>query len=304
MIKMIFGGGLGNQMFQYAFLFSEMHKRNNENIEAVMHRNANEDRRNFTLDNFSYSLTFDVVDEETVKKEQTRYTIKRKIICNLLKIMGFDNTKTVSIMSKLGIVFTPNVYEYYPDIQIKKNSIIEGAFQNWRYFENVRELLKSEFVLKQEPSLECKKYIDMMEESNSVCVHIRRGDYLNSHYAATLAVCDDLYYKKAIEIIEKEIKNPEFFVFTNTHEDHLWIQENYRFKGNVHYVDLNNPDYIEMYLMSKCKHFIISNSTFSWWAQYLSKSDNKLVVAPSIWYRGNDAAKEIYMPGWRLVEVE
>ena len=173
MIKMIFGGGLGNQMFQYAFLFSEMHKRNNENIEAVMHRNANEDRRNFTLDNFSYSLTFDVVDEEMVKKEQTRYTIKRKIICNLLKIMGFDNIKTVSIMSKLGIVFTPNVYEYYPDIQIKKNSVIEGAFQNWRYFENVRELLKSEFVLKQEPSLECKKYIDMMVESNSVCVHIR-----------------------------------------------------------------------------------------------------------------------------------
>mgnify|MGYP000139365863 CR=1 FL=1 len=83
--------------------------------------------------------------------------------------------------------------------------------------------------------------------------------------------------------------------------------EKTRIKGNVHYVDLNNPDYVEMYLMSKCKHFIISNSTFSWWAQYLSTNESKIVIAPSRWgnlsYKGENVQTDIYEDDWILVDV-
>lgn len=304
MIKIVFGGGLGNQMFQYAFLYTNMLKNKQNEIEAIMHRNKNEDRRNFALKNYTCSLNLNVQDEANNIKLYKHYLFKRKLLCNIFKRLGFDNHKVAYLMSKLGIVFTPNVYEYYPDLKISKNTTIEGAFQNWRYFDSVKDELRKEFMLKERPSKKCMDYMNKMSSCNSVCVHIRRGDYLNSYYSSTLAVCDDKYYKSAIELIEKEVKEPEFFVFTNTHEDHLWIQENYKFKGKVHYVDMNNPDYLELFLMSRCKHFIISNSTFSWWAQYLSKNDNKIVVAPSIWYRGNTASREIYMPEWKLISVK
>lgn len=305
MISMFFGGGLGNQMFQYAFLYSKLYSKKENNIKAIMHRNSQEDWRELTLNKYNCSIKLNIVDEGKAGCKYKVYNIKRKVTYHFLKKLHINNGKLVQIMSKLGMVFAPDIYGYYPELEMeRKNTIVEGAFQNWRYFDSLKENLCREFTPKEKLNSECTKLIKMMLESNSVCVHIRRGDYLNSHYAPFLSICDDNYYKEAISIIERNIEKPEFFVFTNTHEDHIWIQENYHFTGKVHYVDMGNPDYIELFLMSKCKNFIISNSTFSWWAQYLAQNKDKLIVAPSIWYRGNDESKQIYMPNWKLVEVK
>lgn len=304
MTKIIFGGGLGNQMFQYAFLYSKVYQIGEDSIEAMMHRNENEDYRDLSLLHYSCSLKLNVKDEKRKDWDYSRYIIKRKLLYNILKCCSFDNDKIALIMSKFGIIYAPSIYEYYPILEFKHNTIIEGAFQNWRYFDGIKGKLRKEFSLKQTLPRACKDYIEKMRNTNSVCIHIRRGDYLNSYYSSTLAVCNDSYYKEAIRIVENKVKNPCFFVFTNSHEDHLWIKENYCFQSNVHYVDLGNPDYIELYMMSNCKHFIISNSTFSWWAQYLSTYQDKIVVAPSIWYRGNESSKNIYMSDWLLVKVK
>lgn len=304
MIKAIFGGGLGNQMFQYAYIYSRLNDIDKKSVKVIMHRNINEDHREFSLNNYRCSIKFEIMDEKNAERKYSKYLFVRRLLCYIMKKFRFTSLKKAVILSKFGIIFSPEIYEYYPDLIIKKDSYIEGAFQNWRYFEAIKDELKQEFIPKTSLSKECKELIEMMKISNSVCVHIRRGDYLNSYYASTLAVCDNKYYNAAINLIEEQVANPEFFVFTNTHEDHVWIKNNYKFKGNVHYVDLNNPDYIELFMMSNCKHFIISNSTFSWWAQYLSSYDNKLVVAPSIWYRGNRTATEIYMPDWKIIDVE
>ena len=83
-----------------------------------------------------------------------------------------------------------------------------------------------------------------------------------------------------------------------------WIKQNYKFDYNVEHVDLNNCDYEDLKLMSSCDHFILSNSTFSFWAQYLSKNESKHVVVPSKWFLGdNDDASDIYMPSWKIIEV-
>ena len=152
------------------------------------------------------------------------------------------------------------------------------------------------------PSKENRVLLKEISNCNSVCVHIRRGDYLDPRWSY-LNVCTENYYIKAIEYVKEKIDCPIFYIFSNTHEDVLWIKKNYNLAGiNVKFVDLNNPDYEELRLMYHCKNFIISNSTFSWWAQYLCQNDSKMVVAPSQW--NNQANSEnIYMDNWHIIEV-
>lgn len=102
-----------------------------------------------------------------------------------------------------------------------------------------------------------------------------------------------------------------FFVFSNTRKDLEWIKENYHFydkSGNrplrMVYVDLNNPDYEELRLMYSCKHFIISNSTFSWWGAYLGSYDGKIVLAPYRWNLSDENDEAIYLKEWIKICVE
>jgi len=121
-------------------------------------------------------------------------------------------------------------------------------------------------------------------------------------------VCSEEYYIKAMKYIESKLENPVFYIFSNTHEDIEWIKSNMKFrdKWNIKYVDQNNKDYVELFLMKSCYSFIISNSTFSWWAQYLSENENKIVVAPSIWNKEEiykNESKKIYISDWHLIDV-
>lgn len=127
--------------------------------------------------------------------------------------------------------------------------------------------------------------------------------FLSAQFSPHLEVCNKDYYEKAIKMISSQIENPTFFIFSNTHEDLVWIRKNYNIPQNSVYVDLNNPDYEELRLMYNCKHFILSNSSFSWWAQYLSESKNKIIIAPKIWdkRKGIDFS-DIYMPEWIIIK--
>lgn len=303
MIKVVFGGGLGNQMFQYAYLFSNFESDKREKVRAIMHRNEQEDFRNFSLDHFAHSIPFECISEEDAGVGYKIYKIKRKAVSFLIRKLKLNNQEGRNIFLNNGIVFSPTIYGYDPMLKPNMNCYIEGGFQNWRYFNHRREELLKEFQIKDELSNQVKIMLKKILSCNSVCVHVRRGDYVNNYYASTLAICDDEYYRRALELIVEKVESPEYFVFTNTHEDHLWIKDNYHFSEKVNYVDLNNPDYVELFLMSNCKHFIIANSTFSWWAQYLSSNPEKVVVAPSKWYRGNKEAQNIYMPNWSLINV-
>ena len=94
-----------------------------------------------------------------------------------------------------------------------------------------------------------------------------------------------------------------FFVFSTGHDDIEWIKENYHFNANIQYVDLDNPDYEELRLMKACKHFIISNSTFSWWAAFLARNKTKIVWVPSVWRKDQPEANNIIPKEWRKIEV-
>lgn len=124
---------------------------------------------------------------------------------------------------------------------------------------------------------------DEIRKTNSVSLHIRRGDYITSKITNKFhGTCCLGYYKKAMKLINKKVKNPKYFVFS---DDIYWVKKNLEIK-NAFYVDDNVGDksYIDMQLMSMCKHNIIANSSFSWWAAWLNNNPNKIVIAPKKWF--------------------
>ena len=135
-----------------------------------------------------------------------------------------------------------------------------------------------------------KTYEEQMQNTNSVSLHIRRGDYLtvSDVYGG---ICTPEYYEKAMKQMEEWHPDCHFFVFTN---DTKWVKENYHQK-NLTVVEGNDEDagYIDLYLMTRCKHYILANSSFSWWGCYLSTSKDKKVIAPKQWFQGRDC-KDVY----------
>ena len=91
------------------------------------------------------------------------------------------------------------------------------------------------------------------------------------------------YYERAVNFIAREIKNPQFFIFS---DDHVWMKKNMKLNFPTTYVDHNKDDknYEDMRLISLCRHQIIANSTFSWWGAWLNDNPNKIVIAPKKWF--------------------
>jgi hypothetical protein len=116
-----------------------------------------------------------------------------------------------------------------------------------------------------------------IEETNSVSIHIRRGDFLLEEEKFG-NICTPQYYGKAITEIGRRVETPVFFFFS---DDMKWVRENMRIP-HPYYIDWNRgkDSWQDMFLMSKCKHHIIANSTFSWWGAWLNPSPQKVVVTP------------------------
>lgn len=305
MIKTIISGGIGNQMFQYAFIYSQI-KNNNLKPElyAVMFGNNIEDKRNFSLDSLSCSIK---IYNQTKKDSSLQFKYKliaKKVILKILNRKKANEIEIMETLKKHNICFSPTIFKYYPELEINNNTYVEGYFQTWKYFDKYKDDIKKEFIVSKKISKKNDEMKKRIENCQAVCVHIRRGDYINTEYSKCLQICNFDYYKSGMDYIASKVKDPIFFIFSNSHKDHEWIKQNYKFNYNIVHVDLDNPDYEELRLMYSCKHFILSNSTFSFWAQYLSENNNKEVVAPSLWYLDNrDDPRDIYMPNWKIIDV-
>lgn len=177
------------------------------------------------------------------------------------------------------------LYTYYTHSpKAPKNKLVTDLFQSEKYFKNIRDILLKEFKVNTPLSDRNAKMIDELKSCNSVCVHMRRGDFLEDHWNF-LVVCNEEYYQKGMDYIAERVENPVFYIFSNTPNEIGWIKENYHFTYPVRYVDLGNPAHEDFRLMYNCEHFVISNSTFSWWGSYMSVNKDKIVVAPDIWQR-------------------
>lgn len=285
-------GGLGNQMFQYAYarMLQQVY---NEELTIDITGFEYDMLRGFSLDNFDIPKEIHISSDQ--KLLDISFKIRMKIIDKFINYKYSENVYS-SLRSCLGMYYF-NGLVYYPFTKsIFKNKYINGYFQSEKYFEPIKELIKNELKVTPPPNSENLKIINEINNCNSVCVHIRRGDYLK--YKSIL-VCNENYYLRGMDIINENVEEAKFFIFS---DDIEWIKDNYIFKYPVTFIQNNNPDYEELRLMYTCKHFVISNSSFSWWAQYLSQNSEKIVVAPDHWF--TDGRKtDIYLDWWKIVKV-
>lgn len=184
----------------------------------------------------------------------------------------------------------------YPFTWVKKRKIAAAPFECARYCEEIRETLQKEFTPRYPVLEKNREMMHRIENTNSVCITIRRGNYLQ--YKA-LDVCTVGYFERAAEKMKELVEDPVFFIFS---DDVEWAKEHLAIDGEVHYESGDDPVWEKLRLMYSCSHFIISNSTFSWWAQFLGKDPQKKVIAPDHWFNG-EYQPPLYEDGWILMEV-
>lgn len=291
-------GGLGNQMFQYAFARSLALRKGVGLSLAARHFFRNDsNKRIYALNNLS--LPDDV-----------------KIMSCFDEFFSFHKINTYKEIRKLFIHGTKDFYndgmiyqfqsfdKYEPALMRPdfggENIIMLGGFQVYKYFCDYAAQIKKELKVSTPPSEKNAAMIKELESCESVCVHVRRGDYLTEKFTN---VCTHEYYDRAIKYILDKVKLPVFYFFSNTHEDIEWLKNNWKFPdADIKYVDFNNPDYEELRLMYSCKHFIIANSSFSWWGSYLSDNPEKIICAPSKWIDERPIEDtNIFMSDWKII---
>lgn len=189
---------------------------------------------------------------------------------------------------------------------ILHNTYYYGYFQKFQFYKEYEKILMKTFQFDTEKISE--KALELsrrLGEENSVSLHIRKGDYVNDIKTKSVFFNLDMeYYNNAINHLSQTHKNLKFYIFS---DDIKWVAENFNPKDVIYeIVELNIPDkpWEDMFLMTKCKHNIIANSTFSWWGAFLNLNPLKNVIAPRNWYYDvykNQNAMKIYPEKWILL---
>jgi hypothetical protein len=213
------------------------------------------------------------------------------------KIFNRTGIHETTIYRENSLRFNNNVSE------VKSSVYFEGFFQNEQYFIAEEDLIRQTFVFKSPLNQESQSLADvLMHQPNTVSIHVRRGDYVNSVATNDLhGVCSAKYYLNAIALIKSKINDPVFYFFS---DDPKWVDQ-YLLPMTTNAVlvqhNQHNDSWQDMALMSKCKHHVIANSSFSWWGAWLNADNKKIVIAPGDWFSNktdyfND--KDIIPAGW------
>ena len=296
MIYVNMRGRAGNQMFEYAIARRIAFERNDKVVICTKNL-YNNPKNNFDFDLKEFLLSKDknVIinnDLEFPNLINSNFFLPR-IMNRLCKNFYYR------LLLKKGYVF--NLNETFFEIPLLENNNIylNGYFQCAKYFDSIKEILVSDFS-PINPLIDDDLLLKI-QNTNSVCVTIRRGDYIsNNKYKKIFYLCDEMYFKKSIEFIKSKVESPVLFIFS---DDIEWAKKNLKFDVTTYFESGNNSIAEKIQMMSLCKHFIISNSSFSWWAQYLSKNKNKIVVAPSKWYVDNRKNGMYDLQNWNLISV-
>jgi hypothetical protein len=274
-------GGLGNQMFQYATGRALALRRNTIlKVDPTSHQG--DTPRTFELPHFCITAEIATPEEVTTLKTLTGSSLFQRIKRHL-------PLKKTHVFEK-HFQFDPGILE------LGDNTYLEGFWQSEKYFLDAADTIRQELVLKEKPDTTNAATLQEIAATPAVALHIRRGDYVsnpetNKHHGT----CSLDYYQAGVEHIASQVTTPHFFIFS---DDPQWAKDNLNLKYPTTLIDHNDAahGYEDMRLMSACQHFIIANSTFSWWGAWLAANPGKIVVAPKQWFATTDVDTRDLVP--------
>ena len=272
-------GGLGNQFFQYAF----------GRYLAISHETDLYLRFESYKSDVSRSPKlgyFETFFKKSLEKDVRRYLKTYDVLHPFFKKL-YLNKSNIHLRRYFNDRIQPGFNESFKKV---KKGYFDGYWAYEEYFKEIRPYLLEELVLRAEYKTNIYKRLEMrLKSSNSVAVHIRRGDYIsNKVYAGIMNSLSLDYYYKAIDLLASKKNNLSFYVFSDEID---WVKENLQARNiDIHFID--DPDlgldYLEFSLMKSCNNFIIANSSFSWWAAWLSENKDKCIIAPKRWYKDDE----------------
>jgi len=293
-------GGLGNQMFQYAFgralaVYHQAELKLDLSFLLARHKNATHTFRNYDLDIFPGVTEAIAKPEEISRYEMASHSIAARFFSKIRYCCVQYYSRPV--VEQRGFVFDANVFKANDDC------LLIGTWQSEKFFESIAGEIRKIFA----PDADCSEAVSEMAAricgSRAICLNVRRGDFVS--HARTNAfhgVCGIDYYSRAAAFIARRIADPVFYVFS---DDPDWCCQNIRLQFPVVFVGHEYAgdrfrDYF--YLMRNCEHFIIPNSTFGWWAAWLGNCAGKIVVAPERWFnKGSLPTHDLLPRQWVLL---
>lgn len=280
-------GGLGNQMFQYAFYLWIKKHYPNDVVKLDLSDFANYKLHDGFLLEYIFQTPMNVAslkDLQALGEDKTSFSYR------LRRKLGLKNSRYFHEEEDVRFLFLPQPAE-------KKNILLEGYWQCRDYIFDQEEKIREAFTFPEFQDEKNRQLLNEIKGCESVSFHIRRGDYV--HHPKYKDICNEQYFDAAINLIAQHTKDPVFYIFS---DDISWCKEKFKTLNAV-YVDHNKKkeSFRDMQLMSLCKHHIIANSSFSWWGAFLDNKNQGITIAPKKWKNNMEGTRSLIPVSWKQV---
>ncbi len=273
-------GGLGNQLFQYAAARCIAEK---YGTNVKLDESSYNEYKLRSLELNSFHAKFDFATEAELASYHQTFINKIK--------------NRVLPVAKRNVYKAPFFHFDNRFFSVSNNTYLKGYWQSEKYFLPVQQLIRQELTIKKEFVESLKDFAETLSRENSVSVHIRRGDYKDKTFSTFHGILPAVYYDKAFKILNNKINDARYYFFS---DDIGWVKNDLNMPGATYISGTISKTHIEdFYLMSHCKHNIIANSSFSWWAAWLNNNPDKIVIAPKKWFnKGPQDTQDLIPEGW------
>lgn len=296
-------GGLGNQMFQYAFALAWKTRNPHEKVFVDTQHYKNAFIKVYHGNNFYHN-------GYEIEKVFPNASIKPAGAWNLMKVSFYIPNHILARAvrrflpkRKTEFVADQQPYDFLPKaFTISGNCYFDGYWMSPLYFDAYRDRIIKEFTFRAFDTPDNIEFEQLLAKNNSITIHIRRGDYVGGKNLG--GICTLTYYRNAINKAREVIHNPVFFVFSNDQE---WCMENLKEEfgdSDVHFVTNNKlkESYRDMQLMSLARCTILANSSFSWWGAYLNQRKDHITYCPNKWHNFMECTDH-YVSDWIKVDI-